>query len=159
MVGGSIHALIRRLGLQFSWRSAAAGVPLFVIYLLVYWVTATLVFLVFPNAGGLRSITFTAHVPIWLMFILLVVNAVFEELVITGFVIASLAEKGAVVAVSASTILRFAYHLYQGPLNAVSIIPVGLLLGALFWRARNLWPLIVAHALADVVVFVSAHRG
>jgi membrane protease YdiL (CAAX protease family) len=159
MVGRSVHALIRRLGLQFSWRSAAAGIPLFVIYLLVYWVTATLIFLVLPDARGLRAIAFTAHVPSWLMIILLIVNAAFEELLVTGFVIASLAEKGAAIAVAASTLLRFAYHLYQGPLNAVSIIPVGLLLGALFWRARNLWPLIVAHALADVVVYVSAHRG
>ena len=147
--------MIRRFGLQFSWRAAAAGIPLFVIYLLVYWVTATLVFLVFPNAGGLRSITITAHVPIWLMLVLLIVNAVFEELAFTGFIITSLAEKGEAVAVTASTILRFAYHFaFHGPLGAVSIIPLGLLLGALFWRGRNLWPLIVAHTLADVVVFV-----
>jgi len=152
---------IRRLGLQFSWRAAAAGIPLFVIYLLVYWVTATLVFLVVPDARGLRSIAFTAHVPIWLMLVILIVNAAFEELVATGLVIASLTEKGAAVAITASTLLRFAYHLYQGPLGAVSVIPLGLLLGALFWRARNLWPLIVAHTLADVVVVfvVSAYRG
>lgn len=149
---------MRRLGLQFSWRAAAAGIPLFVIYLLVYWVTATLVFLVFPDARGLRPII--AHAPVWLMLVLVVVNAVFEELIVTGVVIASLTEKGAAIAVTASTLLRFAIHLvYQGPLGAVSIIPAGLLFGALFWRGRNLWPLIVAHTLADVVVFVlTGHR-
>ena len=94
------------------------------------------------------------------MLVFLIGNAAFEELAVTGFVIASLAEKGAAIAVTASALLRFAYHLYQGPLSAVSVIPLGFLLGALFWRARNLWPLIVAHALADVVVFVlSAYRG
>ena len=143
---------VRRLGLRFSWQAAAAGIPLFIIYLLVYWVTATLVLLVVPSARA-SMFTMTARAPFWLMVLFFVVNSLFEELTVTGYVISSLATEGAGIAITASTLLRFSYYLYQGPFAAVSILPLGLLFGALYWRRRNLWPLIVAHTIVNVLVF------
>ncbi len=53
----------QRLGLEFSWKAAAAGVPLFIMYLLLYWVMATLVLLVFPAARQVWAFSFTNRAP------------------------------------------------------------------------------------------------
>lgn len=142
-----------RLGLRFSARAAAAGVPLFVLYLLLYWVTATLVLLIWPAARDVWTIRFTVSAPLPLLFTVIVLNSLFEELAVTAYVIAALEREGAVMAITASTLLRFAYHLYQGPLASLSVLPLGLVFAAMFWRWRNVWPLAVAHAIAGVLAF------
>ena len=62
--------------------------------------------------------------------------------------------QGAALDITASTLLRFLYHLYQGPLASISILPLGLLFGAVFWRWRSVWPLIVAHTIANLLSFI-----
>ena len=147
---------MEQLGLPFSWRAAAggiAGIPLFVMYLLLYWITTTFVLLLWPAAREVWLFRYTVTAPWWVMLLFIVVNSMFEETTVTGYVIASLSKDGAALAITASTLLRFVYHLYQGPLASLSILPLGLLFGAMFWRWRNLWPLIVAHTIANVVAF------
>ncbi|OQP81847.1 MULTISPECIES: CPBP family intramembrane glutamic endopeptidase [Xanthomonas] len=43
------------------------------------------------------------------------------------------------------------YHLYQGPIGAISILMLGLILG--WWMARRgrLWPAILAHGVLDLL--------
>ncbi|HJQ39975.1 MAG TPA: CPBP family intramembrane glutamic endopeptidase [Thermoanaerobaculia bacterium] len=151
--------LRQRLGLEFSWKAAAAGVPLFILYLLLYYITATFVLLVFPAARQVWVFSFTNHAPFALMLLFIVVNSIFEEVTVTGYVIEALGAQGAGVAITASTLLRFSYHLYQGPLASLSVIPLGLLFATMFWRWRNLWPLIVAHTIANVVFFLLNPQG
>lgn len=54
-------------------------------------------------------------------------------------------------AVAISVAIRVSYHLYQGIPGLVAIVPIGLLFGIWFARTRQLWPLIVAHAIFDFV--------
>jgi len=142
-----------RLGLTFSWGQAAAGIPVFILYLLLYWITATFVLMVWPRVMTVGVFHFSMSAPFWLMTLFIVLNSFFEETTVTAYVITSLSRQGAAVAITASTLLRFAYHLYQGPLGAISVIPAGLVFGAMYWRSRNVWPLIVAHSIANVVAF------
>lgn len=160
LILGLVAAILRargwtldRLGLRFSWKAALAGVPFFILYLLLYWITATVVLLVWPAAREVWVFRYTVSAPFWLLLAMLVVNSFFEEILVTGYVITALSRNGAALAITASTLLRFAYHLYQGPLASISVIPLGLAFGAMFWRGRNLWPLIVAHTIANVVAF------
>ena len=145
---------IRRLGLEFSWKAAAAGIPVFVLYLLLYWIAATFVLMAYPAARSVWVFHLVPRAPFYLLVTWIVINSLFEELSVTAYVIGSLSRDGAGVAIAASTLLRFAYHLYQGPLASLSIIPLGLLFGAMYWRWRNIWPLMVAHTIANVVAFV-----
>lgn len=147
-----------RLGLRFSWGAALAGVPLFVIYLLIYWITATFVLMLFP---AVRTVwTFKMHplAPFWLMVVFFCVNSLFEEMIVTAYVTESLKDQGAAVVIGTSTLLRFTYHLYQGPLASLSIIPLGLLFATLYWQRRTLWPLMVAHTITNIVVHVLTPR-
>ncbi len=51
-------------------------------------------------------------------------------------------------------------HGYQGPAQAISIGIGGAVYGAAFLLARrNLWPLIVAHGLNDMLGFIFLYSG
>ena len=47
--------------------------------------------------------------------------------------------------------MRMLYHLYQGPIGIITIVPLGMLYGYTYVRSRQLWPLIVAHVLVDII--------
>jgi uncharacterized protein len=147
-----------RLGLRFSWGAALAGVPLFVIFLLIYWIAMTMVLMVFPAARTVWAFRTIPHAPLALMIVFFAVNSLFEELVVTAYVTESLKDHGAAVVISTSTLLRFAYHLYQGPLASLSIIPLGLVFATLYWQRRTLWPLMVAHTITNIVTYVLMAR-
>jgi len=55
------------------------------------------------------------------------------------------------IAINVSTVVRMLYHLYQGPIGIITIVPMGLLYGYTYVRTRQLWPLIVAHVLVDII--------
>ena len=59
-----------------------------------------------------------------------------------------------VVALVASSLLRGAYHLYQGFGAGVGNVVMGLVFGYVWQRTGRLWPLVVAHGLIDAVAFV-----
>jgi membrane protease YdiL (CAAX protease family) len=42
------------------------------------------------------------------------------------------------------------YHVYQGP-AVIQILPVGFFYGYVYWRCKKLWPLVLAHALIDII--------
>jgi membrane protease YdiL (CAAX protease family) len=50
-----------------------------------------------------------------------------------------------------STVVRLLYHLYQGPIGVLIIVPMGLLYGYVYARTRQLWPLMFAHVLIDLI--------
>ena len=143
-----------RLGLRFSWKGVAAGVPLFILYLLLYWIAATLVIMIWPGARATWLFRFTTSAPLALMIVFAIVNSLFEEIAVTAYVVGALSRHGAAVAITASALIRFVYHLYQGPVAAISVLPLGFVFAGLFWRWRNIWPQIVAHTIANVVAFL-----
>jgi len=59
--------------------------------------------------------------------------------------------RGMWTAINVSTVVRLLYHLYQGPIGIVTIVPMGLIYGYTYARTRQLWPLIFAHVLIDIV--------
>lgn len=54
----------------------------------------------------------------------------------------------------AQAVLRGSYHLYQGPSAGVGNLVMGLVFGGYFLKTDRVWPLVIAHALIDVVAFV-----
>lgn len=79
-----------------------------------------------------------------------IVNPIFEELFVCGYVVTALREhRGFWTAVNVSIAIRLLYHLYQGPIGVLSIIPLGFVFAYWYGRTGRLWPLIVAHAIFD----------
>jgi uncharacterized protein len=79
-----------------------------------------------------------------------------EEVIVVGYLLNRLDQLGVnpVRAVVASSLLRGAYHLYQGFGAGVGNFVMGLVFGYAYRRWGRLWPLIIAHGVIDVVAFV-----
>jgi membrane protease YdiL (CAAX protease family) len=81
-----------------------------------------------------------------------IINPIFEELIVVAYIITALSQrKGALFAVNVSVLIRFLYHLYQGPAAALSIIPLGLIFALVYLKWKNIWPLIIAHGIMDFI--------
>ncbi len=84
---------------------------------------------------------------------LIVLNSIFEEVFVCGYVITSLRKTRSLsFAVNASVGIRLVYHLYQGPAGVVSTISMGLIFAYWFARTGRLWPLIIGHGLINLLV-------
>ena len=83
-------------------------------------------------------------------------NALVEEIIAVGYLLARLRDLrwGPWAAIAASAALRGTYHLYQGFGQALGNALMGAVFAWWFQRTGRLWPLLVAHALLDVVAFV-----
>ena len=137
-----------------SWNFTLGGLLL----LAVYYVTSVLSYALVNAAVGadiLDQVQFSSQLSPGLIVVISVLNPVFEEVIVVAYVIQVLEKKyGIIFAIGISTLIRLLYHLYQGPIAAVNILPLGILFGVVYWRWKSLWPLVVAHALADFIALV-----
>ena len=83
-------------------------------------------------------------------------NSVLEEVLVVGFVMRRLTQLGwgAAAVVATSAVVRGSYHLYQGLGGLLGNMAMGVLFGWLFLRWGRVMPLVVAHALIDIVAFL-----
>lgn len=92
-----------------------------------------------------------------------IANAAAEEVILVGYLLTRLRQLGWTEngSVWLSAALRGAYHLYQGFGGFVGNIVMGLVYGRIWQRTNRLWPLIIGHALIDLVAFIgyAALRG
>jgi membrane protease YdiL (CAAX protease family) len=113
------------------------------------------------RALGLNTTVAPANLPhVWwavpVLLLAAVANAVLEEVVVVGYLMTRLGDLGwrVVSAVAASALLRGSYHLYQGFGAFVGNAAMGVVFALFFVRTRRLFPLVIAHALIDAVVFI-----
>ena len=146
---------LEKVGLRISWKSTGMGWLLVLATYLVAMGALYLAGLVAPSqlhAGQVLYPVLDPKVIMKLVFLASTVNGIFEELFVAGYVITALREaRGVWTAVNASTVLRLLYHLYQGPIGIVIIVPMGVLYGYTYARTRQLWPLMFAHVLIDII--------
>lgn len=94
------------------------------------------------------------EIPVLLLWSL--ANAFGEEVVVVMYLSSRLKQLGwglpAILA--GSSILRGAYHLYQGVAAGFGNIIMGLVYGFFYARTGRIWPLVIAHFLIDAVAFV-----
>ncbi|NTY59877.1 CPBP family intramembrane glutamic endopeptidase [Mycolicibacterium sphagni] len=83
-------------------------------------------------------------------------NGFAEEVVVVGYLITRLTQLGLSQnrAILASSVLRGAYHLYQGFGAGLGNLVMGVVFGYAWCRGGRLWPLVIAHGVIDTVAFV-----
>lgn len=83
-------------------------------------------------------------------------NSIVEEVIVVGYLMTRLQQfrwsVPAIIITSAA--LRGSYHLYQGVGPGLGNFIMGLIFGYWFHRTKRVMPLIVAHAVLDIVAFV-----
>ncbi len=145
-----------RVGAIASFSDVPVGVGVGLVAYLAFLATWMLAAVSMPDA--VRSLSAPALVAAQLdlptVLLTSIVNPVFEETFLCGYVLTALAPgRSAATAVSVSVGIRVLCHLYQGPL-AVGIVPVGLVFTWYYARTHRLWPVVIAHALFDFIALV-----
>jgi membrane protease YdiL (CAAX protease family) len=108
-------------------------------------------------ARALGAMSSPAAVPLSMTLVVIasLVNPVFEEFLWLGYGVGRIAPLiGVRVASALSVVLRLSVHLYQGPWALLAILPLGVAFTWYYGRTRRLWPVIVAHALFDLIPFL-----
>jgi membrane protease YdiL (CAAX protease family) len=129
--------------------TAAIGIPGIALYLLA-------------RANGLAAeVVIDATTQRWWEIPVLLLSAaeasILEETIAVGFLFIQLRKlglkEGSIILISAS--LRALYHLYQGFAGLLGNFLMGIIFGFLYSRLGRLTPLLVAHFLMDVAVFIA----
>lgn len=140
------------IGLRPGLRDTGLGVVIVLIQYFLFYLSWQLWFTYFYAGGVLAQRLPPESVGLETVLLLSIVNPIFEEVFVCGYVITALRKTHSVFfAINVSIALRVAYHLYQGPVGVANVVPLGLLFS--FWHVKTgrLWPLIVAHAILDFV--------
>jgi membrane protease YdiL (CAAX protease family) len=143
---------IRELGVRPGWRLTIIGILLFPALVIILLSVGAGIIMLVPN-----SVHHRPSVSIGLSFVGIlatgIINPLFEEVLVCGYVIERLAKKGAGVAISFSAVVRFLCHVHLGVFSLGALV-MGFAFGYLFWRYRQLWPLIIAHSLVDFLALL-----
>jgi membrane protease YdiL (CAAX protease family) len=144
-------------GFLASWKGTAAGVLLFIVAQLTMVGTGIGAQLLHPE----RPPFGVARLAIPLVLLVSIINPVFEEVLEAGYFIRSLQGFGMWPAVLAAALFRVTLHWWLGINAALSVFALGILFGLVYWRWRQLWPLVIAHWLCDMVglLYVSHQSG
>lgn len=134
---------LKSFGLRPSWKLTAEGVLLFIAFSLVGRVIR-MVAALFD-----ASIDFHRVHQVTLPFVLLItaINPLFEESLECGYPFYALQSRGMWLTVLTTAVFRGLLHSTMGLSGFVFMFAMGLLYGFVYWRWRQLWPLIVAHGL------------
>jgi len=131
-------------GFRLSWKWTAVGLLLFGTGFLLQQVIGLVTREVFHSTVDYHRIN-QLTLPVIVMISL--INPVFEETIESGYIFYALEKYGPWLTVGSSAGFRAFLHATMGISGVVAMFTQGLLYGLLYWRWRQLWPLVVAHAL------------
>jgi len=145
---------VQDVNLQVSWKAGGIG------FFLVLFTCGTYSFLIsLIAASGIiihfAKVTLQSNVSLLPAILASFVNATFEEGFVVGYLLKAVEHEGVVFAVGLSVLIRLLYHTYQGPIAILSVLPLGITFGLVYWRIKQLSPLILAHAALDLLAFMS----
>lgn len=142
---------LRRPGFDLGWGAVvAAGIG----------GSGLLLYLGAHAAGANLTVVPESLPEVWWKFPVLIAaalqNSVVEEVIVVGYLLHRLGQLGwsAPAALAASALLRATYHLYQGVGGFFGNLAMGVIFVWLYRRWGRVMPLVVAHALIDIVAFV-----
>jgi membrane protease YdiL (CAAX protease family) len=146
-IGLDVTRPVRDLGVGVGL-AALIGIP----GLALYAAARALGVSVQVQASGLNAAWWTVPV----LFLSALQNALLEEVVVVGYLMERLRELGwrTPAIITASALLRGSYHLYQGFGAFAGNAVMGVVFAEYYRRTRRVTPLVVAHTLMDLVVFV-----
>jgi len=134
--------------LHFDWTNLAGGFLMVPGYIALTWI----VYAVFRRFTPDLHIVVRHEAPVWLVILFFVINSFFEESFASAYLVESFERTGNTHAVTWAAAIRAAYHLYQGPLGAISIFFLGLAFAEIYRRTRDITLPFIAHAAINAVV-------
>jgi uncharacterized protein len=149
-----------RSSLGFDFRRPAADAGWGVALAAAIGIPGLLLVFAAAQLGLNAQIVPAALQPVWWAVPILIgkaiENAIVEEVIVVGYLITRLRSMGMRLwlVVACSAVLRGSYHLYQGFGAFIGNAVMGVIFALFFLRFKRVMPLIIAHALLDIVAFV-----
>jgi membrane protease YdiL (CAAX protease family) len=138
---------LRTLLPRASWTGVVVGA---VLYLLVVIADTALGWFAPDRLWQPVQQMLEGHRSLVVLLSLSVVNGVYEEVFLLAFLQRGLRRLGGSNALGIALLVRMLYHTYQGPLGLLAVAIFGLIAGYYYLRSGRLFPVIVAHIVADV---------
>lgn len=137
-----------QLGLRITMPQTIAGMLLLIganvtitgFYELIRYATGT-------DPAAATSFKATVTWPV--LIALTLINPLYDELFVVAYNVQAAQSHGVAFAVTLSAFVRFLCHLEQGPISAVTILPLAIIFALVYWRWRLVWPLVIAHGVMD----------
>ena len=150
--------LARQLGLDFKrpWSDLLGGLGLAALI----GIPGLGLYLVANSLGMSLTVQGSTLTDTWwrlpVSILLAIQNGFLEEVLVVGYLLTRFGQLRMPVwiAIIASAVIRGSYHLYQGYGGFVGNAIMGVVFAWVFLRWRRIWPLVIAHSLIDIVVFV-----
>lgn len=89
------------------------------------------------------------------IILIVVVNSVFEEFILLGYLFKRLEQFNIVILISLSILIRLSFHTYQGIEEFPRVIILGLVLGVYYSKYKKLWPVILAHGIGNLIILLN----
>ena len=139
-------------GSKISWKATGTGIVLFLVAESVMVGVTYGAGIIHPE----QACVATGQLAVFPILFISFVNPVYEEVLENAYFIHQLKRFGMWPAVLASAAFRGLFHLQFGINAVLSIFALGVIFAFVYWRWRQLWPLIVAHSLADLLALFYA---
>jgi membrane protease YdiL (CAAX protease family) len=139
-------------GCKISWKATGAGILLFLVAQAFMLGLSYGAGIIHPEQASVAA----GRLAVLPILLISLINPVFEETLETGYFIHQLKRFGMWPAVLASAAFRGLFHLQFGINTVLSVFAMGVIFALVYWRWRQLWPLIVAHSLADMLALFYA---
>jgi membrane protease YdiL (CAAX protease family) len=154
------------LKIRPAWRSTGVGLLLIpgmavansitVVsgFLILYALQTRSSLLVFILSNSPHIVRHSIHLSWFALIPAVIFNGFFEEITCMRYAFGQFAAKrGPLFALVVTVLLRMSCHTYQGVIHACGIGAAFFVLGLVYWRTQNLWPLILAHIAVDMLSF------
>jgi membrane protease YdiL (CAAX protease family) len=145
---------LSKFGTAISWKGTGGGILLAPVSYAVTYSVWTIYALII-HSGHPNIIVTGLAIPV--IISTTIINSVFEEVVEAGYFIYTFSRFGMWPAILASASLRMLYHApWVGIEGLLGIFATGLIFALVYWRWRQLWPLVLAHTLRNLYYFLYA---
>lgn len=155
LVGGFLFLrgwTLDKIGLTPGIKETGTGVLLAIVAQIATYLASTIAIIAIPDLQNQSERLVTPDLTLFTVLLISIINPLFEEIFVCGYVISAIKQKRSIFyAINVSTGIRMSYHLYQGSVGVVGIIPIGLVFSYWYAKTGRLWPVVVAHALFDFI--------
>lgn len=159
------HRSLADIGLKIRWSDPLIALGLAFAALFLGAIQRGIItqgtFILFGRQADMRHPDMLTGTSVILLLSYGIMAGIFEETLVRGYLMTELIALGKPVWVAtvASIVLQTSYHVYYGLAGALSISSIFIVFAIYFAFSRRLFPVILAHALWDVVsILIGLHR-
>lgn len=133
---------------RFSMPQTIAGFILFIVANILISSFYQL-FTAATNTDPASATTLVARASWPAILLLLAVDPLYEETFEVAYNLRATERDGPAFGITLSAAIRLLCHAYQGPIAPMTILPLGIIFGVVYWKWRRVWPVAVAHGVAQ----------